>query len=294
MQNEKISSENKETFYQRSYLRPLFFEIRCPECNKLYRVDSRDMISLNPHFDCLQCGVTFNVSQDPLSSGKLVTRTDRKQVYSKLCSNKLGSEAIRKCPKCGLSNLKNSSECYKCGVIFDKYEKVLAESNGVVGGQVVLPSLVKAWQDLMSDYSNITKHAAFVGQCEDLQAIPFALKKYQDLKEVQPQDTVASEMHQKLVFKIISKVKKAQSYQKLNQSRYFVYGAKLFYFLNSRPWFRYFRILSWLVPFICVFWGFYQPQLSNMVGLGVSLAFLRVTIAMILKGSFNFENILNF
>ena len=167
----KSSEESNKHIFKRNYLKPLFIDVRCPECQKLYRIDTRDIVSELPYFDCIQCHVTFTVQIDQSVQQKFVVQTLRSQTDLKLKEQRLNPEFLKICPKCRTLNLKSTKECHKCQLIFANYQLSQAEDG-------VLPSLVKAWNEILKDYHDFAKHLAFVHQCEELQAIPFALKKY--------------------------------------------------------------------------------------------------------------------
>lgn len=281
MEKWKSQLEHRDAVFQRSYLRPLFVDLRCPECRKLYRIDTRDIISDSPYFDCIQCKVTFRVEADPNSPRNLITKTAQQMHLSKLNFQELNPEAIRRCPKCGASNLKSKVECCRCGVIFEKYERSERE-----GG--VLPSLARAWQELLQDYNNIAKHIAFVDQCEELQAVPYALKKYQDLKEIQPFDEIAVQMHKRVLLKNFAKHSMKKVTLKVTESpRYLLIKS----YLLSLPWARYCKVLTWLLPIGFIVWGLFHAHLRNLIGLGVSFLFLRIAVQIFLKGEINFRDI---
>lgn len=281
MEKWKPQLEPKDAIFQRSYLRPLFVDLRCPECRKLYRIDTRDIISDSPHFDCIQCKVTFKVEADPNSPRNLITKTANQMYLSHLNFQELNPEAIRRCLKCGATNLKSATECLKCGVIFEKAERSERE-----GG--VLPSLARAWSELLQDYNNITKHISFVDQCEELQAVPFALKKYQDLRELQPFDEITLKMHEKVLLKNFAKKSfKTMDLQLFKNQRFLIFKS----FLVEIPWGRYFRVITWFLPIVFILWGLFHVHLRNLVGLGVSFLFLRIAVQLFIKGEINFRDI---
>lgn len=281
MEKWKTQPDSKDNFFQRSYLRPLFMDMRCPECRKLYRVDTRDIISNDPHFDCIQCGVTFGVEMDPASPRKLITKTSNKVLLSKLSTQDLSPEAIKRCPKCASSNLKTSTECCKCGIIFERYERSERE-----GG--VLPSVAKAWTELLQDYNNLTKHLAFVDQCEELQAVPYALKKYQELKELQPFDEIANKMHGRVLVKSFSRRSVEHIGTGLKKMTWLMTTLT---FLKSRPWGKYITVVTWTAPLLFILWGSFSAELRNLIGFGVSLLFLRIAAWIFVGGHRNFEKI---
>jgi hypothetical protein len=221
------------------------------------------------------------VEADPKSPRNLITKTVNQIHSSQLNFQNLNPEALRRCPKCASWNLKSSLECHKCGVIFEKFERSERE-----GG--VLPSLAKAWSELLQDYNNLAKHISFVDQCEELQAVPYALKKYQELKDLQPFDEIANEMHKKVLVKNFAKksINRIKS-QMLDSPRFLLFKN----YLVSLPWSRYVRLATWIIPVTFIIWGLLQAHLRNLIGLGVSFLFLRIALQLFIKGKITIKDI---
>jgi hypothetical protein len=119
-----------------------------------------------------------------------------------------------------------------------------------------------------------------VDQCEELQAVPYALKKYQELKEQQPFDEIANEMHKKVLVKNFAKKSINQIKSQMSDS-----------YLMSLPWARYVRVATWILPVTFIIWGLFQSHLRNLIGLGVSFLFLRVAVQLFIKGEINIKDI---
>ena len=253
----------KDNFFHRTYLKPLFFDFQCPECGHSYRVDTKDLISKRPHFECVTCACEFVAEVDPQSPRHVITRSARSQAISRLTGKKPIASMSRICPKCQAINLKSAKECSRCGLIFSQWE--LSQKEGGV-----FPSLIKAWQDLLQDYNNLTKHLEFVQRCEELQAIPYALKKYEELRATQPFDQMAQEMHKHVLLKSMAKHLPPPPPLLVGWWRQ----------LASLPWAQYFNILSWLLPFVFIVFAFIKPAWRNLAGLGVSWLFVRVITYM--------------
>ncbi len=246
------------------------FNVRCPSCSKLFRIDSREIKSASPHFDCSSCKTRFTFDFPPSNVNKvetrMVTQKDTFQLEDSVDREALPE--IRKCPKCSALNPRLTKECLKCGVIFEKVES-LPPADAALGA---IPSLVKAWQDLMGDYDNLKKHVAFVDRCEDLQALPFALKKYQSLKEAQPQDDVARQMfHQVLIKNLQGRAEKMSGYMQVKAV------------LAKVNWVRVRKLAPVAIPVLMIMSGLVQNAGRNMVGLGAALLFLPVGITVFVK-----------
>ncbi len=252
----------------RTYLQPLFLRTRCPQCSKLYRIDTRDIKSSEPYFDCLVCESTFAFSypnENPLDVKSRIVK-----------ATLLPSEAVaqtrpldvKSCPKCNALNAKGSSQCGRCSVIFAKLENLPMDSK--IGA---LPSLVRAWQELMSDYDNISKHMSFVHRCEDLQALPYALKKYRDLKEVQPQDQIAEEMLHRVLG---GRLTRPAAWLSKNPA------VKMA--MTRIHWARIRKLTPWAISGILILLGLMNPSLKNLAGIGASLLFITFGLHLFFKG----------
>lgn len=261
------------------------FNIRCPSCSKLYRVDAKEIKSSKPHFDCTVCKARFSFDFPPENVNKIETKIvsikDTFQLEDSL--DKAEVPELRKCPKCESINPRLSKECIKCGVIFEKLERLPEEDAGLGA----IPSLVKAWQDLMGDYDNLKKHVAFVDRCEDLQALPFALKKYQSLKEAQPQDDLVDKMiHRVLLRKLKRKADSLSQVQALKEA----YG-QVKEVINSKVnWLRLRKLAPLVLALALILIGLGSSSARNMVGVGAAIVFLTLGIRVFLKGRLSFED----
>jgi hypothetical protein len=182
---------------------------------------------------------------------------------------------LRKCPKCQAMNPRLSKECIKCGVIFEKVEK-LPVADAALGA---IPSLVKAWQDLIGDYDNLKKHLAFVNRCEELHALPYALKKYQSLKEAQPQDEVAQKMFHQVVLKNLKSKAEAQNWYQQTRIA-----------LSKVNWVRVRKVAPLVIGFTLILIGLSSHAGRNMVGLGAALLFLTLGLTAFFKGRLSVED----
>lgn len=261
------------------------FNVRCPACNKLYRVDSKEIHSASPHFDCNACKVRFCFDFPPRNVNRIETRVismkDTFQIEDGLDQSEIPE--LKTCPKCEARNPRLTKECIKCGIIFEKVE-MLTQEDATLGA---IPSLVKTWQDLLSDYDNIKKHIAFVDRCEELQALPYALKKYQTLKEAQPQDKVVQEMLPKVLLRNLRKKSESISFLKNAMDS----GEKAMEAVNSRVnWLRIQKVAPIIMGLILALIGLSNPSARNMIGFGVALIFLTLGLRVFLKGRLSLED----
>ncbi len=252
------------------------FNVRCPSCNKLFRIESREIKSASPHFDCNACKTRFTFDFPPISANKVETRvvsqTDTFQLEDSI--DREAMPELRRCPKCNAMNPRLTKDCIKCGIIFEKVEKL--GSDGPLGA---IPSLVKAWQDLMGDYDNLKKHMSFVHRCEDLQALPFALKKYESLKEAQPQDPLAQQMfHQVLLKNFKTRAQKMAAVQNLQSA------------LATINWSRLRKLAPLVIGLSLILVGLSRHTARNLIGIGAAVLFLSIGLTVFIKGRISLED----
>jgi hypothetical protein len=270
------------------------FNLRCPACDKLYRIDSREIISTTPHFDCNACRGRFSFSYPPQSFYEIETKIVTKKRSAKKLAEQLEfapqlepqSEPIqfalrqeiepaimkipslKDCPKCHSQNALLNKECDQCGIIFDRVQDVPMDAK--LG---VFPSLLKAWQDLMADYENVTKHIHFVDRCEDLKALPFALKKYQALKDAQPNDALVKQMfHRVMVKSLKTKTENLTGLQKAIN------------ILSKVHWLRVIKATPLVVAVGLIIFGLSKTGMRNLVGIGAAILFLNIGLNAFIKG----------
>lgn len=266
------------------------FNVRCPACNKLYRIDSKEIKSSQPHFECVTCDTKFTFNFPPQNLAKIETRAisvpqkaAQMSFEEFVTENKIETKAdeahLKKCPKCGSANPQLNSECFKCQVIFEKVENISMDPKAGA-----FPSLMKAWQDLFNDYDNLRKHLAFVDRCEDLQALPFALKKYQTLKDAQPHDVVAQRMLQSVMLKTkgIQRV-----HAKLMKTGLISLGTA---WAARVPWQRVRKVAPLMIAAGFMLYGLTHAGARNLIGIGVAVAFLTVGLTIFVKGRISTED----
>lgn len=247
------------------------FNVRCPSCNKLYRISSKEIHSSNPHFECQACTTQFTFDFPPRMNAQIETRVVEAAKLEKLESMPATTtnQELKSCPKCLAMNPRLNAECVKCGVIFARLEGLPADAKTIKA----TPGLVKAWQDLMGDYGNLKKHLAFVDRCEDLQAIPFALRKYQDLKEAQPHDETVNQMLHRVLMR--SMVKKTQS-NPITKS--------VMELIEKVNWRRVQKLSPLAFGGMLILYGLMSPGARNMAGIGAAMIFLTVGFTIFLTG----------
>lgn len=175
--------------------------VRCPSCTKLYVVSAVEIKSSNPHFLCHVCHSKFTFNYPPLSENveaKLLQATPPPVLMSKALDIKdlpaaVGeSRHLKTCPKCGGKNALTATECAHCLVILSKAQIL---SNNEPQGVRALPSLVRKWQEVLGDFENEQLHVQFIEDCRQAQALSYAIYRYRQMLEVQPQDLLAKKFY---------------------------------------------------------------------------------------------------
>jgi hypothetical protein len=250
------------------------FNVRCPACAKLYRIDSREIHSSCPHFDCTACKTRFAFDFPPQQIHKIETRIiSQKDVFQLDDSlDQQASKELKKCPKCQAMNPRLMKECIKCQVLFEKVEDLPLERK--LGA---LPSLMKAWKDLMSDYENLRKHVAFVDRCEDLQALPFALKKYESLREAQPQDAITQQMFHRVLIRNLKRRAGELTWVQKTRTSIQLASAQI-------NWVRVRKVAPFVISALMIAIGLSNPAARNLVGIGAAIIFLTAGITIFIKG----------
>lgn len=228
---------------------------RCPRCRALYQTSSAEITVKEPQFQCAKCQCQFSFPYpSPMSmlEGGVILPLE-----SAVREKKILKDELRNCPKCGSLNVQSAQECSRCHVIFARIKNLPLDPK-----IHAFPSLVRMWQELLSDYENIKKHMDFVDRCEDLQAIPFALRKYRDLKEAQPQDSLAQEMYQTVW---------SRSLQRTTQSMGEWFSEQTL--LQKIPWQALRQAAPYAIPSLIMIVGIFIPALRNLIGFGAALLF---------------------
>jgi hypothetical protein len=108
---------------------------------------------------------------------------------------------------------------------------------------------------------------AFVDRCEDLQALPFALKKYQALREAQPQDELAQKMFQQLWMKSLGR-----------QANHVYEISKMKLLVDKVNWPMVVQVLPWVLFASLFILGISFAAYKNLVGVSVAMAFIYIGI----------------
>lgn len=266
--------------------------LRCPSCAKLYEVSEGDIKSHTPQFDCVACASrfsfeyplanpqkieTFLVFQAPAAEEVNLSFHEELQAQSfadlqKEIEDSAEKNSTRACPKCGAINEKKNDECYSCHVIFARLEQLPLDPT-----LKAQPSLVRKWKNLILNFDNKELHEDFLNSCHQLEALRFAILKYEELKRAQGgSDEVCEQM-----------IAKAQALLHVTLS-----GKSESAPLVSKPqnaasrqsWQKYVLWAPLSVGILMITMGFFSLGLRNLVGAGVAVILLTFGLILFWKG----------
>lgn len=188
-------------------------KIRCPSCAKLYEVENDDITSETPLFQCISCESRFSFEYPPADPKNVICfkvsleqpepePPSKEETFASILKSERaidaerqsmetepGSQEMKSCPKCGALNGRRSKECYSCHVIFEKLEGLHKDPS-----LKAQPSLVRKWKNLVENFDNEDLHDEFIRSCHELDALKFAIMKYEDLKSAQGGDPQCDQM----------------------------------------------------------------------------------------------------
>lgn len=251
-------------------------KIRCPSCVKLYEVDTADIHSDAPQFQCVSCQTRFAFFYPPVQAGKIecfildAAGQELADVQYQLSGEisieeAMASDKQKSCPKCGALSPMGAEECYSCHVIFAKLEGLPTDSS--LRAQ---PSLVRKWRTLVDDFNNKNAHKEFVRSCHELEALPFAKSKYEDMRSALGGDSLCEEMIAE-----ISELEKISHKELVRKEQE---AAAVFNW--KRDWLRYAIYTPFVLSAILVLWGSTSLGHRNLIGIGVAMACLATGIRL--------------
>jgi hypothetical protein len=268
---EKLSESTKERLNEKMGEKmDEKLKLRCPSCAKLYEVDSADIQTSHPQFHCVSCESRFTFSFPPLDPKNIICTPVDAEGHSSL---EWAMKNSKSCPKCGALSPRTAEECYACHVIFSKLEGLPMDPS--LRAQ---PSLVRKWKLLIEDFANETKHEDFINSCQALEALGFALTKYQDIKQAQGGDTLCDRMIENINARI-SNALTLSSVPKKNPAA-----------LLKPRWQKYALWAPYILSFLLILWGTFSLGHRNLIGLGVATACLATGLITMIKGQLRLQD----
>ncbi|WP_374028119.1 hypothetical protein ACES2J_05815 [Bdellovibrio bacteriovorus] len=270
-------------------------KIRCPSCAKLYEVESDDIQTESPLFQCISCEGRFSFEyppQDPanvicfavsleaeeaslaesapeLEKSELVLAAKRQEEIAV----EPGAQEMKGCPKCGALNGRRAKECYSCHVIFEKLEGLPKDPS-----LKAQPSLVRKWKNLVENFDNESLHDEFIRSCHELDALRFAILKYEDLKTAQggdPQcDQMIARINSLMMVGLSQKPTAKDQAMKPKWNKYMYWGP--------------FGLSALLILL-----GMINLGHRNLIGVGVALACMAAGLIVMIKGKISASDFLD-
>ena len=247
-------------------------KIRCPSCTKLYEVESEDIHSATPLFQCISCDCRFSFEYPP---------TDPQNVDCFLVPMKSSSEEtpiaqrqeaapvepilneMKACPKCGALNGRRTKECYSCHVIFEKLEGLPQDPS-----LKAQPSLVRKWKNLVNNFDNEKLHEEFLMACHQLDALRFASFKYEELKSAQGGDAQCDIMLARIQSLMLVGLSQSSPEKE-----------------PARPkWHKYMFWGPFGLSALLILLGTTNLAHRNLVGVGVAFAFMSAGLIVMIRG----------
>ncbi len=250
-------------FSMNSTMDPMKLKLRCPSCAKLYEVDSVDIETVSPQFQCLSCDCRFTFAYPPMNPNHIV------------CSivDALGhltfQEEQKSCPKCAALSPVGAEECYSCCVIFSRLVDLPTDTS--LRAQ---PSLVRKWKMLMEDFTDEAKHEDFVRNCHQLEAMNFAFNKYNDMKQALGGDDLCERM-----------LKRVQKLSEISVESAVKVDPRSATVSKAKSWTSYIIPGIYILCAILILWGSFSLANRNLVGVGVAIACLLTGVILSSKGN---------
>lgn len=255
-------------------------KIRCPSCTKLYEVESGEIHSEMPLFQCISCDSRFSFEFPPSNPANIACFLIPVKEATELSSASEGNAAkqqgspishlasmgeMKNCPKCGALNGRRAKECYSCHVLFERLEGLPQDAS-----LKAQPSLVRKWKNLVNNFENEKLHEEFLMACHQLDALRFATLKYEELKSAQGGDPQCDIM-----------LARIQSLMIVGLSQKPVAAEKS---LVKPKWQKYLFWGPFGLSALLILLGTINLAHRNLVGVGVAFAIMSAGLIVMIRG----------
>lgn len=263
-------------------------KVRCPSCAKLYEVESEEILNEVPLFQCISCDSRFAFEYPPVDPQQVATflvnvnsssqpqeALDVAQQQVSRAGGSVADSEMKACPKCGALNSRRAEECYSCHVLFQRLEGLPLDSS--LRAQ---PSLVRKWKNLLENFENENLHDEFIRSCHELDALRFAVMKYEEIKTAQGGDLLCDQM--------IAKINSLMLVG-LSQNP----GARSEEDLSRAKWQKYLFWGPYSVSALLILWGILSLGHRNLIGVGVALACMTSGLIVMVKGRISISDFID-
>lgn len=171
-------------------------------------------------------------------------------------------EHSRECPRCQSTNDMKSTECVRCGVVFEHLSDVNIEEEISLGGS---KELFAAWNLVIEDYEDRIRHERFLELCRRERALSYGAKKYSQILVSAPHDLIARQMRNKIVALVSSQAE----------------NSNLPTHLNLRI--PKFNQMALFLASILFFVGMMAPGLERLMHLGAAMIALTLSVRLMMR-----------
>lgn len=195
---------------------PLAFQMRCPNCRKLYSVEPH-LLGASPDefskFECVGCHTTFLATRPELHGHQFLETQMLETQLAPLNEVERVSEVprdeapraaliavpvrARECPNCHSANTLAARECIACGVVFARFRPGAEARAADDMSLAESAELIAMWDAITDDYEDISKHESFVQRCFELEKLAFAAHKYAQVLVSAPHEDIARRMRRR-------------------------------------------------------------------------------------------------
>lgn len=257
-------------------------KFRCPSCTKLYEVQSEEIRSEAPLFQCMSCETRFGFEYPPIDPNSILCFTVHESDLGgeNIASHhglevEPGAHDMKSCPKCGALNGRRAKECYSCHVLFERLEGLPKDPS-----LKAQPSLVRKWKNLVENFNNEKLHDEFINSCHELEALRFAIMKYEDLKNAQGGDPVCDQM----IARINSLMLVGLAQKPLVRDNAAAVRPK---------WKKYIYWGPFAISALLILMGMSNLGHRNLIGAGVALSFMATGLIVMIRGKFHLSDFID-
>ncbi|WP_413584758.1 hypothetical protein [Bdellovibrio sp. HCB274] len=276
-------------------------KVRCPGCAKLYEVASDDIHSETPVFQCISCENRFGFEYPPVDPANVfaflvsnpgmaaVSDAQQKQITTEEIlesitkpaveptSEQVKNQDMKSCPKCGALNGRRAHECYSCHVLFERLEGLPQDAS--LRAQ---PSLVRKWKNVLDNFEDESLHEAFVKSCAELDALRFAIMKYEEIKTAQGGDALCDQMIARINSMMMVGISQKPTTRVNNPAH-----------ANRPKWMKWIYIGPFALSALLVLWGLLNLGNRNLVGVGVALACMSAGLIIMIRGRLSLSDFMD-
>lgn len=278
----------------------LAVKTRCPQCDKLYIVDTQHLNDDVAVFRCRHCSSSFFFAVDQvlnqqvesilvdiptfrmpelefvdparpevLKSARAVSESaatkENKQQDIQSTVAPPPTVATQLCPKCQSVNLPSAKDCVSCGINFVKFQIMKSDGPSL---RRIHPVLHSQWQTVIENYEEPRHHDRFVELCVDKQQLPLAARCYERIIAADPADEIARQRRTQVQGLAAIPLELARAQLEPAQ---------------VPLWRRYSFAIVYTVSGILVTLGFAIPTYRNLVGMGVALLMVSLGVQFWLR-----------